>query len=584
MNISGKIWLSLSALVLGYLVTVTISSLLALHAEHRLDETATTLFPATTLGRTAEIEWHGQTQAYQDAVLTGEKEQLTVAAEHAKQVQKTFADLLALGALNTTQRSLIDELKGNHEAYTAKATHTYRTLASGTNNDQLTLEAGSLSAQAQAMSGRFSALVQGLTNDLTGELAQTVARSANQRLVSLLVLVIAASVSISLVYVVITRWTRRLQGLMAASERLALGDFSVVVHDSGGDEIGRLSQSFAAMQAAIAARNQRLRTFAEGLEETVQLRTKELSDRNGELVHEIDERKRAQAEIQELHNQLLDASRRAGMAEVATGVLHNVGNVLNSVNVSANLIGEGLRDSKSAQVGKVAQMMLDQGDNLSRFIQDDAKGKQLPGYLAKVAEHLTTQQGTLTTEIRSLITNIEHIKEIVQLQQSYGKSVGVIQKLSPQELFKEAVRLNGTALKRHEVEVKHDYSDLPVMPLDRHKILQILVNLLSNAKHAIEEMKPEHRLITLGMHRTADDHIVFTVTDNGIGISPINLQRIFTHGFTTRKDGHGYGLHSCANSAKEMGGSMRVNSPGEGLGTTFTLEVPIVKDADQPKT
>ena len=205
MNISGKIWLSLSALVLGYLVTVTISSLLALHAEQRLDETATTLFPATTLGRTAEIEWHGQTQAYQEAVLTGEKEQLNVAAEHAKQVQKTFADLLALGALNTTKRSLIDELKGNHEAYTAKATQTYRTLASGTINDQLTSEAGSLSAQAQVMSGRFSALVQGLTNDLTGELAQTVARSANQRWVSLLVLMIAASVSISLVYVVISR-------------------------------------------------------------------------------------------------------------------------------------------------------------------------------------------------------------------------------------------------------------------------------------------------------------------------------------------------------------------------------------------
>lgn len=582
MNISTKIWLSISALVLGYLVTVGISSLLGLHAERRLDDTATTLFPATTLSRTAEVAWRGQVQAYQDAVLTGEAEQLTIAATEAKAVQKAFRDLLALHALDDKQRERISGLEQRHATYTGAAVGTYRTLAAGAISDQLTSEAAALDMQAQALHQRFSALVHDFTSDLTGELAQTVARSANQRHASLIVLVVVAGVSITLVFLVISRWTRRLEELMAASERLAQGDFSVAVAKDGHDEIGRLSRSFAAMQAAIATRNDELRRFAEGLEQTVGQRTKELSDRNAELVHEIDERRKAQAEVQELHNQLLDASRRAGMAEVATGVLHNVGNVLNSVNVSANLISEGLRDVRAANVGKAAQLMLEQGEGLARFMLDDPKGRQLPGYLAKLAEHLAAQQGKLITEIGSLLTNVEHIKEIVQLQQSYGRSVGVIQLLPPREVMDEALRLNGSALQRHEVEVVRQYADLPPLPLDRHKILQILVNLISNAKHAIEELKPARRLITLRVEHTADGHLVFTVTDNGIGISAENLKRIFTHGFTTKRDGHGYGLHSCANSAREMGGSMRVDSPGVGQGTTFTLDVPIAKAADRP--
>ncbi len=582
MKISGKIWLSISALILGYLVTVTINSLLGLHAERQLSYTATTLFPATTLSRSAEIEWHAQVQAYQDAVLTGDKDQFINAGNRAQLVKKDFHDLLALHALNEPQRERINSLETLHDTYATAASRTYSTLASGTQSEQLNREVSALAEKTTALNRRFSALVQDSTDELTGELALTVERSAYQRIVSLAVLFVAAGLSITLVFLVISRWTRRLRELLAASKRLAQGDFSAAVAESGRDEIGYLSQSFAAMQAAIAMRNDHLQRLTESLEETVQERTRELSDRNGELVQEINERERAQAEVQELHNQLLDASRRAGMAEVATGVLHNVGNVLNSVNVSANLIGEGLRNSRTANVGKVAKMMLEQGSELPRFIQNDAKGQQLPGYLSKLADHLAAQQGTLTTEIHSLITNVEHIKEIVQLQQSYGKTIGVIQVLSPQDVIDEAVRLNGSALHRHEIEVVRDYADLPAMPLDRHKILQILVNLIANAKHAIEELKPDRRTITLGLRLSADNRLVFTVADNGVGISADNLKRIFSHGFTTKKDGHGYGLHSCANSAIEMGGSMRVDSPGEGRGTTFTLDLPMMKDANQP--
>ncbi len=574
MSISLKIWLSISAMLIGYLITVAVNSFLGLYAERRLGDTSTTLFPATTYSRSGEVDFTAQVQAYQQAVLTGDGEQLQVARRHSLAVAKGLDDLLGLEELRSDRQTLVAALRADHERYGQAAQTTYLALAQGVTNAQLVGEAAHLSRQAELLEQQFAALVSGLTADLNQELAGTVARSVQQRHVSMIVLVAAAGISLTLVYLVISRWSRRLIELMEASARLARGDFSVVLGRGGNDEIGRLAQSFVAMQGAISARNEDLRHFNEGLEETIRQRTKELSARNADLVHEIEERQRAEAAVQELHHQLLDASRRAGMAEVATGVLHNVGNVLNSVNVSANLIGEQLRDAKVANLARAAEMMTAQGDALGRFMSEDPKGRQLPGYLGKLAEHLVARQHSMSGEMTSLVANIEHIKEIVQLQQSYGRAVGVIQQLKPQDVAEEALRLNSVGLQRHGVEVERQFSDLPAQPIDRHKVLQILVNLITNAQQAIAEFKPARRLIIVRIDHAAAVGLQFSVQDNGIGVAPENIRHIFTHGFTTKKEGHGFGLHSCANAAKEMQGTMAVQSDGVGQGATFTLTLP----------
>jgi two-component system, NtrC family, sensor kinase len=575
MNISAKIWLSISALLFGYLVTVVVNSLLGRYAEQRLGETATILFPATTLSRTAELDFKAQVQAYEAAVLTGDKEQIPLATNRAMAVVDSLNALLDMRGLPSDRLLAVTTLKDEHNRFTSSARSTYQELSQGTTGTKLQLEAAKLATQATDLQREFTSLVESLTSDLKNELSATVERSAQQRQVSLVVLIAAASISLTLMYLVMTRWTVRLSELMDASGRLARGDFTVVLGRSGGDEIGRLSRSFVAMQEAISARNEDLRRFNESLEETVRQRTHELSERNEELVHQIEERKRAQAEVQELHNQLLDASRRAGMAEVATGVLHNVGNVLNSVNVSANLIRDQLRDAKVQNLAKAAEMMLAQGEAIGRFLQEDQKGRQLPGYLSKLADHLTTQQRNMNDEMNRLAANIEHIKEIVQLQQSYGKSVGVMQMLPPQDVMEEALRLNAAGLERHEVVVRREYADLPTVAIDRHKVLQILVNLIANSKQAIDEFRPAQRLLTVTVTMTPQDGLRFIVRDNGIGIPAENLKRIFGHGFTTKKEGHGFGLHSCANAAKEMKGTLTVASDGIGQGATFTLTLPI---------
>src|SRR5256886_34735 len=290
---------------------------------------------------------------------------------------------------------------------------------------------------------------------------------------------------------------------------------------------------------------------------------------------DVTERKRAEAELENVHKQLLDTSRRAGMAEVATGVLHNVGNVLNSVNVSTTLVSENLKRSKAGNLARVAAMFREHAADLGAFLTADPKGKQLPAYLGQLAEHLTGERSALLKELDLLKKNIEHIKDIVAMQQSYAKVSGVIEVVKVTDLVEDSLRMNAGALTRHAVQVVREFDPhLPEITVEKHKVLQILVNLIRNAKYACAESSRTDKEMTVRV-TNGDDRMRIAVVDNGVGIPAENLTRIFNHGFTTRKDGHGFGLHSGALAAKEMGGALRVHSDGPGLGATFTLELPL---------
>jgi PAS domain S-box-containing protein len=283
--------------------------------------------------------------------------------------------------------------------------------------------------------------------------------------------------------------------------------------------------------------------------------------------------KEAEIEMEQMHKQLVDTSRQAGMAEVATSVLHNVGNVLNSVNVSSTLVSNQVRKSKAANLAKVVALLNEHAADIGTFLTHDPKGKQLPSYLAQLAEHLVNEQNTVLKELNLLHENIGHIKDIVVMQQSYARVSGVIETVKITDLVEDALRLNLGALQRHGVEVLREFEDVPPMDVEKHKILQILVNLVRNAKYACDEALRMDKLITLRVTKSGDV-LRMIVIDNGIGIPAENLTRIFNHGFTTRKEGHGFGLHSAVLAAMEMGGSLMVHSDGPGQGATFTLELP----------
>lgn len=276
---------------------------------------------------------------------------------------------------------------------------------------------------------------------------------------------------------------------------------------------------------------------------------------------------------------LLETSRLAGMAEVATGVLHNVGNVLNSVNVSAGLVVERLRRSKAPKLAKAAALLTSHNGDLGEYLTNDVNGQKLPNYLANLGEFFILENTELLSEVDQLSRNIEHIKEVVAMQQSYAKVSGVFENLQAHRLVEDAIAMNIGAFERHGVEVERQFSAVPPIRVDRHKVLQILINLIRNAKYALDDVERIDKKIVISISPPNERCIQIVVSDNGIGIAPENLTRIFAHGFTTREGGHGFGLHSGAIAARSMGGAITVASAGIGQGATFTLELPVASTA-----
>jgi two-component system, NtrC family, sensor kinase len=332
-------------------------------------------------------------------------------------------------------------------------------------------------------------------------------------------------------------------------------DYTVRAQKGVDDEIGTFTDSFNAMLDRVEHRDRALRC-------------------------EIAERSRAEAELQRVHRELLDASRRAGMAEVATGVLHNVGNVLNSVNVSAMLLAEKLTHSRAGNLSKAAALLREQNAQLSTFLADDPKGRVLPGYLAEASRLVEREREEALSEIDRLARNVEHIKQIVAAQQNYARNASLIEPLALAPLLDDALRMAGCA--EHDPTVVRDYGLVPLAAADKHRLLQILVNLIRNARHAILEGAPPEPRLELRLGLGADGMVEIRIRDNGSGIAAENLTRIFSHGFTTRKDGHGFGLHSAALAAQEMGGRISVESDGPGAGATFILVLPIAETAPPP--
>ncbi|SFO81140.1 Histidine kinase-, DNA gyrase B-, and HSP90-like ATPase [Pseudomonas sp. NFACC24-1] len=280
-------------------------------------------------------------------------------------------------------------------------------------------------------------------------------------------------------------------------------------------------------------------------------------------------------ELREAQAELVTTARRAGMAEIATNVLHNVGNVLNSVNVSAQVLYEKVHTSKGPGVAKVVQLMKEHPDDLGDFISSDPKGRTLPDYLDKLADALAVEQQGMIAELAQLTRRIDHIKEIVATQQSYAGNASVLEPGSLRELVEDVVRICDVSLARHHITLIKEFSDIPQMPLDKHRVLQILVNLINNAKQALDAGVNRPPQIILRLKVVDDGRVRVEVQDNGEGIAQDNLARVFEHGFTTRVDGHGFGLHSCILAAHEMGGDLTAQSAGPGKGALFILELPL---------
>lgn len=290
---------------------------------------------------------------------------------------------------------------------------------------------------------------------------------------------------------------------------------------------------------------------------------------------DVTDRKVAEREMERLNQQLMAASRQVGMAEAATGVLHNVGNVLTSVNLTVHDMQDRLGTSRISHLRRAADLIEQNQAGIATYIASDPTGTQLPSFLINLTKHLEGENQKLREDMTGLAGHFEHIREIIVAQQSSARILGIMEDVRPDTLIEDALRLTAESFERHRIQLKRENGPTSRVRADRHKVLQILVNLLGNAKDALLHLDKAGRKITVTIFQSSPRMVAIAVTDNGVGIAYENLTKIFQHGFTTKKEGHGFGLHSAAIAAQEMRGDLVVTSPGVGHGATFTLFLPV---------
>ena len=301
-------------------------------------------------------------------------------------------------------------------------------------------------------------------------------------------------------------------------------------------------------------------------------------------IQQAQERKQFVVEQEQLQSQLDKAINKIEMADVASTVLHNVGNVLTSVTVAAHMVESVVDQSSVSLVNRMAELINAHDEDLGTYLTEDPKGKRIPSSLGKLGTHLIKEQETILKEMKGLVRNIHHMKQIIVSHQTMAKSAGTAELISLIDVLSQALELSFQSGDAMWITIDRDYQEVPTVWADRHQLIQILVNLLRNAKQAMQQQVQDHHVLKLSVHYQdeGESSVILTIQDSGIGIAPEHLSKMFTRGFTTKKDGNGIGLYSSILAIQSMGGSMHVQSDGVGKGAMFFLTFPVPKESVLP--
>ncbi|NGP87956.1 two-component regulator propeller domain-containing protein [Fodinibius halophilus] len=307
---------------------------------------------------------------------------------------------------------------------------------------------------------------------------------------------------------------------------------------------------------------------------------KEVADRTSELNHRNEELKNALEELEKARDEVVEKAHKAGMADLATGILHNVGNILNSVNTSAALIEDTMKHSKLQGLLQANTILRENVDDIEGFVTNNPKGKKLMQYYLRLEDPLKKEQQKVIKQSKRLTEKIELINEAIAAQQSYAGASMYADHISLGEMIEDALTLQAGSIDRHGLTVDKELDSVDPIIAQHSKLMHVLVNLIKNAKEAMAGNRPDDKVIKIRSWED-NDRVFLSISDNGSGIKEENLKKVFNHGFTTKKSGHGFGLHSCANYMKEMGGDIEVESNGKGKGATFTLIFAKAKDSNE---
>jgi predicted ATPase/GAF domain-containing protein len=286
------------------------------------------------------------------------------------------------------------------------------------------------------------------------------------------------------------------------------------------------------------------------------------------LERKVEERTEKLRKLQEI---AVTSAHHAGMAEIATDVLHNVGNVLTSIKTSCDSLDRALLDSKIGALDKLAALLGGQGDQLDDFLNADPRGKVVPAYLLELARALREERGEAREEVAQLTAHVHVIEEVIAAQQAYARGQLLNEEMDLGQAVDDVLSLCSPGLRTSAIQIVRDYRPVAPVLVQRTKLAHMLVHLIRNAEEAMAGTSAEDRVLRIEVGTTAAGEPFIRIADRGEGISQENLVRIFGHGFTTRPSKRGFGLHFCANSMTEMGGRIAGESAGPDRGAALTL-------------
>ncbi len=279
------------------------------------------------------------------------------------------------------------------------------------------------------------------------------------------------------------------------------------------------------------------------------------------------------AELKDAQDEIISKEHKSELADITTGTLHNVKNILNSVKVSSEAIGKILSGSAIAGLKNANEVLRNNINNIGEFFSNDPKGQKLIEFYFKIEEVFGIEAEESRSQMRRLLKHLDSIEKVITTQQAYGGLDSLSEELDPLKIIQDALTMHMGSIKGYDIQIKKDFSDVPKIKVQKIKLMHILVNLIRNAKEAMLKNTAENRVLTVSTSAD-DDWVYIKINDTGHGIAPEDSEKMFTHGFTTKKDGHGYGLYSCKGYMEEMAGEIWAESQGEGRGATFVLKFP----------
>lgn len=399
--------------------------------------------------------------------------------------------------------------------------------------------------------------------DIITDISNQAAAVANLKSHSIYITLAAVATGIIFSQVLGNSVASRVRSLVQAMERVGNGSMTERLHPTGNDELDTLARRFNDMVRRLETNHQTIQDLNANLEQKVSDRTRRLED--------------TLQELRDTQNVLTDTARRAGMAEIATGVLHNVGNVLNSVNISTTCMTDSVKKTKLADLQRMVAQLQEQSGGIEGFLQTEGRAQKLLTYLSTITEKLVAEREQFQIELSRLTEKVAHVKDIVATQQRYARRVHFPEPVDAVALIREILDMHSQSIKRYGVEVVTRFDEVPVASLEKTNLFQMLDNLIKNAIESMADQK--QRVLTITAKLADANHVVVSVADTGCGISEADLKNIFSYGFTTKPDGNGFGLHSSALALSAIGGSIRVESPGMGMGATFTFNFPLAPEA-----